>query len=40
MRHQWEAEQVIEPSMALQLIKEQFPGLSPEQYSSIRGWLG
>jgi hypothetical protein len=29
MSHQWEPEQTIEPPMALQLIKEQFPELSP-----------
>lgn len=39
MSHQWEPEQTIEPPMALQLIKEQFPELSPKHIRLLgAGW--
>jgi aminoglycoside phosphotransferase (APT) family kinase protein len=39
MAHQWEAEQIIEPPMALHLIKEQFPELSAEHIRLLgAGW--
>jgi aminoglycoside phosphotransferase (APT) family kinase protein len=39
MPHQWEAEQIIEPPMALQLIKEQFPELAAENIRLLgAGW--
>jgi aminoglycoside phosphotransferase (APT) family kinase protein len=39
MAHQWEAEQIIEPSMALQLIQEQFPELSARTIRLLgAGW--
>lgn len=39
MSHQWEPEQTIEPPMALQLIKEQFPELSPKHIRILgAGW--
>lgn len=39
MKHQWEAEQIIEPPMALQLIKEQFPELSCKNIRLLgAGW--
>ncbi len=39
MSHQWEAEQIIEPPMALQLIKEQFPELCAENIRLLGvGW--
>jgi aminoglycoside phosphotransferase (APT) family kinase protein len=38
-RHVWEAEQTIEPSVALQLIKEQFPELCAENIRLLGvGW--
>lgn len=37
--HRWEAEQIIEPPMALQLIKEQFPELTPKNIRLLgAGW--
>lgn len=39
MAFQWEAEQTIEPPLALQLIKEQFPKLEPEKIRLLGvGW--
>lgn len=39
MAHQWEAEQIIEPPLALQLIKEQFPELVAEHIRLLgAGW--
>jgi aminoglycoside phosphotransferase (APT) family kinase protein len=39
MARQWEAEQTIEPPMALQIIKEQFPELSAESIRLLGvGW--
>jgi len=39
MSHQWEAEQIIEPPMALQLIKEQFPELAAKTIRLLgAGW--
>lgn len=39
MSHQWKAEQIIEPPMALQSIKEQFPELSAENIRLLgAGW--
>lgn len=39
MTHQWEPELSIEPPMALQLIKEQFPELSPNHIRLLgAGW--
>ena len=38
-KHQWEAEQVIEPPMALRLIQEQFPGLNAKHIRYLSaGW--
>lgn len=37
--HRWEAEQIIEPPIALQLIQEQFPELSPKNIRLLgSGW--
>lgn len=39
MPHQWEAEQTIEPSLALQLVQEQFPHLHAEKIRLLgAGW--
>lgn len=39
MKHRWEAEQVIEPPIALQLIQEQFPELSARHIRLLgAGW--
>lgn len=39
MAHQWEAEQTMEPPLALQLIKEQFPELNAKQIRLLgSGW--
>jgi len=39
MTHQWEAEQTIEPPLALELIKEQFPSIQPEKIRLLGvGW--
>lgn len=39
MTHEWDPEQVIEPLVALQLIKEQFPELSPKHIRLLGvGW--
>ena len=38
-KHQWEAEQVIEPPMALRLIQEQFPKLNAKHIRYLSaGW--
>jgi aminoglycoside phosphotransferase (APT) family kinase protein len=39
MAHQWEAEETIEPPLALQLIQEQFPALSAQHIQLLgAGW--
>jgi aminoglycoside phosphotransferase (APT) family kinase protein len=39
MPHQWEAEQIIEPPLALELIQAQFPELSPKHIRLLgAGW--
>lgn len=39
MSHQWDPEQIIEPPMALQLIRDQFPELEPKHIRLLgAGW--
>ncbi len=39
MQHQWEAEEIIEPALALQLVQEQFPELGAKKIRLLgAGW--